>query len=94
MAPRVAPAEEVLVGLVLIVGMAALVVGVLVGIRVAASGERALADVRPDANHRNLARLVERLLRDDLVRPAIPAAEREVAAELLREYWGDAPELP
>lgn len=46
-------------------------------------------------NHREMARLLERLIRDDDVRPLLPPDELAVARTLLEEYWGDSPkQLP
>jgi hypothetical protein len=39
-------------------------------------------------NHRDMARLLERLMHDDLVWPILPEAEQDEAMALLRDYYG------
>lgn len=42
-------------------------------------------------NHREMARLLERIVRDDYLRPQLSAEDRDRARQLLTEYFGDAP---
>lgn len=42
-------------------------------------------------NHREMARLLERIVRDDYLRPQLSNDDRELARRLLTDYFGDAP---
>jgi len=52
--------------------------------------QRPLASKTPvDRNHLAMARWIERQLGDDLVRVTVPEAQRQLAEQLLVEFYGD-----